>query len=210
MWCKTFFITHSQCLIAHAWSNLAVQLLQDHRGAPKMARHGTSPWAIMVLEKWWTVDFAIQPPVHFAEPGLQNDHSPDGNPHKLGMLLLQSACVHTNTISSLGFVLRGVSWTRSMHTRTVSQQVHPPMHACAPFLSSLRPSIKGPVKLNKLVAHFHFHVCEWTFVPGDHRAHIGDRASVRRTGFEPCRCLAHQWLRKRMFLVALKVLINVI
>ena len=107
--------------------------------------------------------------------------------------------------------LHALSWTRlSTHMRTVSQQVHPPMHACAPFFSSLRPSIKRPVKPNKLVAHFHFHVCEWTFVPGDHRAHIGDRASVRRTGFEPCRCLAHQWLRKRMFLVALKVLINVI
>ena len=45
-----------------------------------------------------------------------------------------------------------------------------PSHACAPFFPSLRPSIKRPVKLNKLVAHFHFHVCEWTFVPGDHRA----------------------------------------
>ena len=56
---------------------------------------------------------------------------------------------------------RSVSWTRlSTHMRTVSQQVHPPMHACAPLFSSLRPSIKRPVKLNKLVVHFHFHVCE--------------------------------------------------
>ena len=63
-----------------------------------------------------------------------------------------------------------MSWTRlSTHTRTVSQQVHPPMHACAPFFPSLRPSIKRPVKLNKLVAHFHFHACKWTFVAGDHR-----------------------------------------
>ena len=30
-----------------------------------------------------------------------------------------------------------MSWTRlSTHTRTVSQQVHPPMHACAPFFPS--------------------------------------------------------------------------
>ena len=71
--------------------------------------------------------------------------------------------VHATVLHGGGveFGAYGLSWTRlSTHTRTVSQQVHPPMHACAPFFLSLRPSMKRPVKLNKHVAHFHFHVCK--------------------------------------------------